>query len=262
MTQKIFTILTFILWILLAQSNLAFASYSDGAKAYKKGDFETAFAVWEPLAQKGNANAQFKLGGMFAKGKGVIKNIETAFVWYSKAAFNGHKRAAYNKAFMLTKGMGTPKDEKEAFNIYHRLAANGDVIEAQHAVAVAYAKGAGVRQDFKLAKKWYDKAALSNYITTQIDLSDFLLASSDPEYRLMAIFWIEVACIQGNSKAMKRAQHLYKSGVNKENLMVHYENAIFTWLMGLPSLTLSHCMRVNAVTLHSVLLTSPDIDLA
>ena len=45
------------------------------------------------LAQKGNAEAQFKVGEMYEAGRGVEKNMEEAMKWINKAAAQGNKAA-------------------------------------------------------------------------------------------------------------------------------------------------------------------------
>ena len=40
-------------------------------EAYDKGDYETALKEWRPLAEQGNAKAQFNLRFMYRNGKGI-----------------------------------------------------------------------------------------------------------------------------------------------------------------------------------------------
>ena len=44
--------------------------------AYKKGDYATALREWEPLANQGDADAQFSLGVMYANGEWVPQNYK------------------------------------------------------------------------------------------------------------------------------------------------------------------------------------------
>ena len=43
----------------------------DALRAAQGGDFKTAFELWKPLAEQGNAMAQFNLGVMYDNGEGV-----------------------------------------------------------------------------------------------------------------------------------------------------------------------------------------------
>ena len=45
--------------------------YDAGSEAYRAGDYATALAEWRPLAEQGDADAQYNLGRMYSQGKGV-----------------------------------------------------------------------------------------------------------------------------------------------------------------------------------------------
>src|SRR4030095_12663603 len=47
------------------------AVFEEGIQAYKHGDYATAARAWLPLAQQGDARAQFLLGSLYAQGYGV-----------------------------------------------------------------------------------------------------------------------------------------------------------------------------------------------
>ncbi len=49
----------------------AWADFDAGVAAYDSGDYETAFREFKPLAEQGDAHAQFNLGYMYHKGEGV-----------------------------------------------------------------------------------------------------------------------------------------------------------------------------------------------
>jgi hypothetical protein len=46
----------------------------DGLAAYGRGDYATALQEWLPLAEQGDAVAQYNLGVMYANGWGVPEN--------------------------------------------------------------------------------------------------------------------------------------------------------------------------------------------
>ncbi len=74
----------------------AWADFSDGVAAYDRGDYATAFSEWKPLAEQGNAGAQFNLGVMYYKGRGVPQDYAEAVKWYRKAAEQGNAGAQFN----------------------------------------------------------------------------------------------------------------------------------------------------------------------
>ncbi len=50
-----------------------------------------ALREWQPLAEAGNAEAQFNLGLFYALGRGVAPNDVQAFAWLTVALENGAK---------------------------------------------------------------------------------------------------------------------------------------------------------------------------
>lgn len=61
-----------------------------GVAAYDSGDYRTALRLLRPLAISGNAKAQYYLGQMYLKGRGVIKSQMQASDWIGKAAAQGY----------------------------------------------------------------------------------------------------------------------------------------------------------------------------
>ncbi len=64
----------------------AWAGFDEGVAAYDRGDYATAIREWRPLAEQGNADAQFFLGFMYYKGRGVPQDYAQAHMWYNLAA--------------------------------------------------------------------------------------------------------------------------------------------------------------------------------
>ena len=52
--------------------------FQKGLAADKRGDYATAIREWRPLAEQGNADAQYNLGVMYDNGHGVPQNILAA----------------------------------------------------------------------------------------------------------------------------------------------------------------------------------------
>ncbi|HHF0414731.1 sel1 repeat family protein [Haemophilus influenzae] len=75
--------------------------------AYEQSDYQTAFKLWLPLAEQGDAKAQFNLGVMYDDGLGVKQDDFEAVKWYRKAAEQGnaHAQALLGFAYLLGKGV-------------------------------------------------------------------------------------------------------------------------------------------------------------
>ena len=50
------------------------ADFDRGVVAYESGNYATALREWTPLAEQGLVEAQYNLGQMYYKGKGVPKD--------------------------------------------------------------------------------------------------------------------------------------------------------------------------------------------
>ncbi len=64
----------------------AWAGFDEGVAAYTSGDYATALREWRPLAEQGDAKAQYNLGLMYAKGEGVPQEFVQAHMWFNIAA--------------------------------------------------------------------------------------------------------------------------------------------------------------------------------
>lgn len=91
------------------------SAYNDGLLASEEGDYPTAVAKWQPLADQGDAAAQFNLALMYHRGLGVALNEATAVKWYQKSAENGYSRAQEFLAVAYREGwFGLKKDLQKA----------------------------------------------------------------------------------------------------------------------------------------------------
>ncbi|HDX8364751.1 MULTISPECIES: sel1 repeat family protein [Aeromonas] len=68
----------------LLLAGLCFGVTTAQAKAWRNAPF----AEVQQAAEQGDYFAQFRLGEMYAKGRGVAQDHELAYVWYSVAAAN------------------------------------------------------------------------------------------------------------------------------------------------------------------------------
>ena len=110
------------------------------------------------MAEHGDAQAQFNLGGMYANGEGVAQDAKQAVAWYRKAAEQGHAGAQSNLGAMYANGEGVAQDLKQAVAWYRKAAEQG-MVDAQYSLGLEYAKGEGIAQDYKQAYIWASVAA-------------------------------------------------------------------------------------------------------
>jgi len=118
-------------------------SLDEGVDAYRNGDYATTLENFEPLAEQGDASAQYNLGVMYANGEGVPQNASTAVEWYRKAAEQGHASAQNNLGLMYANGEGVPQNASTSAEWYRKAAEQGDA-DAQFKLSASYYLDEGV----------------------------------------------------------------------------------------------------------------------
>ena len=112
--------------ILLLCSSIARADdIDDGVKAYDEGNYAQAIELFLPLANQGDAAAQFYLGLMYANGKGVTQDHKEAMKWYRLAAAQGDTDAQHNLGEMYFNGHGVTQDYVRAHMWFNLAASQG-----------------------------------------------------------------------------------------------------------------------------------------
>jgi len=109
-------ILGLALSLLLGSGVLAAATdYDKGYSAWFRGDHKAALEEFVPLAEQGNAKAQFYLGYMYDKGQGLLENHAKALEWITKSAVQGNGRSQNYLGLMYEKGRGVSRDITKAY---------------------------------------------------------------------------------------------------------------------------------------------------
>jgi len=120
--------------LILAQP--ALADVKAGVDAWQQGDYAKAVAIWQPLAQSGDPDAQFNMGQACKLGRGVKTDPSAAIDWYGKAARQGHARAEDNLGLLMFQ----QGDRAGALPYLQRAAERGEP-RAQYIVGTALFNG-------------------------------------------------------------------------------------------------------------------------
>jgi len=197
--------------LLLAPASHA-GPYEDSVAAYDKGDYATAFQKWLPLGEKGDADAQNRLGILYQNAQGVPQDDTQAASWYQKAADQGNSNAQFNLAILYETGKGVAQDYVKALALYRQAAAQGDS-DAINAIGIYYEKGYAVPQDAAKAAQWYRKAAALGNSFAQNNLGVLLENGNGVNEDLaQAAEWYRKAAALGNADAQNNLGILYENG--------------------------------------------------
>jgi TPR repeat protein len=173
-------------------SHGAFArDFEKGFAAYHRGDFKTALKEWRPLAEQGEAVAQYYLGQMYRRGEGVPLDDGKAVKWWRKAAEHGHADAQYNLAWM------------------YRKTAEGGNATSQSSLGLMYYNGDFVPQDYEQAAKWYRRAAEQGNAFGQYKLGRmYFFGQGLKQDSVYAHIWASMAASLGSENG-KKARNIF-----------------------------------------------------
>jgi TPR repeat protein len=73
----------------------AWADFQAGMDANNRGDYATALREWRPLAEQGDALAQYHLGVLYRKGRGVPQDNVQARHWLRNGKFSSSDYGPY-----------------------------------------------------------------------------------------------------------------------------------------------------------------------
>ena len=172
----------------------AWADSQAGVDAYTHGDYATALREWQPIAEQGDAAAQYNLGVLYEKGRGVPQDYTQARQWWEKAAVQGHAKAQFNLGVLYDSGQGVSQDHAIARHWYEKAAAQR-VAKAQFYLGLQSAYGRGVLQDVVQAHMWYSLAAENGYeIATgyRDDLAKQMTPTQIAEAQKLAREWMPI----------------------------------------------------------------------
>ena len=100
--------------------------FQQGFEATERGDYQTAFKLWLPLAEQGNASTQFNLGVMYEDGRGVKQDDVEAVKWYRQAAEQGYVKAQFILGGLYLLGKGVQVNKSLAKEWFGKACDNGN----------------------------------------------------------------------------------------------------------------------------------------
>jgi TPR repeat protein len=173
--------------------------FEDAINALDHLDYATAYRLIKPLAEKGDARAQCKLGIMYDYAQGVPQDMIEATKWFRKAAEQGNAEAQRYLGDKYVGGIGVPQDYVEAAK-WNKKAAEQGIAEAQVYIGMANWGGLGVTQNFVESAKWYRKAAEQGNSSGQWSLGRLYAAGEGVQRNYtLAHMWFNLALSRQSS---------------------------------------------------------------
>ena len=119
--------------------------------------YARAYNIFMTNAREGDADAEYSLGMMYARGQGVPKDYEAALSWFQKAHEKGHKGATYFLGKMYSTGVGVQKDSRAAERLFLKCA--DEDVRAQYEIGLLYFRDDDIPRDLERSAKWMLRAA-------------------------------------------------------------------------------------------------------
>ncbi|HHH12861.1 MAG TPA: sel1 repeat family protein, partial [Thiolapillus brandeum] len=119
---------------------------SSGIAAFEAKHFVQAAELLEPLAEAGEAEAQYRVAIMAQNGLGMVENPLVAYKYMKAAAEAGHALAQHGLAFMYLEGECAEKNPRKAVEWFEKAAEQG-LQGSMTTLAMMYQEGNGVEAD-------------------------------------------------------------------------------------------------------------------
>jgi TPR repeat protein len=130
---------------------------ASGIAAFEGKHFSTATRLLQPLAENGDAEAQFRMAIMSQNGLGMVVNEKQAYQYMLAAAEQDHALAMHGLGFMYMEGECTDKNPAEAANWFQK-ASDAGMQGSMTTLAMMYRDGNGVEKNPEEAKRLFKLA--------------------------------------------------------------------------------------------------------
>lgn len=158
----------------------------------------------EEAANNGDAEACFKLGALYANGRGVKQNSTQARKWLKKAAAKDNNAARTLLGWLYLNDESLGQSDTDAIELLLQAAESGDS-DAQCSLGDIYLEGAaGIEPSPKAMLQWYSSAANQHHPKAQYMLGKLLsegkLITQNDE---AAFQWLTLAIMNQSEPAQK-----------------------------------------------------------
>lgn len=185
-------------------------------QVYDQGETVLARRILTPLGISGDPDAQYLLGVLCGQDESTgtaQQNKTEAFIWFHAAAVQGHSDAQHNLALAYARGEGVEVNLLKAIQWWERAARNGNT-DSQYNLGIMYALGTrGVKQNFQRARAWWFQAARHGDAAAQYNLGALYASKETPFYNsCLAMQWLNESAQNGFARAQAAIKSLEGNG--------------------------------------------------
>ena len=156
--------------------------------------YARAYNIFVTRAREGDADAEYNLGMMYARGQGVPKDYDAALSWFQKAHDGGNRGATYFLGKMYATGVGVQKDSRAAERMFLKCA--DEDVRAQYEIGLLYFRDEDIPRDLERSAKWMLRAANNGHAEAQFMVGQFYKAGAGvPKDMGKAVEWLTSAAL-------------------------------------------------------------------
>ena len=149
-------IVTILTLCIALTSGTAMADLTKARAAINVGDYTAAYHELKPLAEQGDAKAQYSLAFLYDTGLGVDRDYEEAAKWYLKSAEQGVPNAQHNLGVIYAGGKEIPQDLVQAYFWFDVAAAAGwDTAVQNRNVTGSNMTAEQIAEAKRLTQEWF-----------------------------------------------------------------------------------------------------------
>jgi uncharacterized protein len=181
---------------------------TDALIRYVMRDYARAVELLTPLAERGNAVAQLKLGLIYARGEGAPHDGVAALRLLASAAEQGQSEAQFELGVAYRDGLATPVNGKLAMYWLQR-AAEGGAAHACNAIGEMYLDHPDVPRDYAAALVWFLRGAQGDDADSLYNIGvRYLLGQGVIADEIEAYKWFDLAAAAGLGELRDKAVDL------------------------------------------------------
>lgn len=183
----------------LSVQAIAASPLEQGIAALQRGEETNAIKILQPLAVRGDVQAQYYLGLSYGYSPEAAK-------WFLKAAEQGHAKAQYFLYTLYRDGMGVEQDTAQASKWLHKAAVGGSD-SAQYSLGLESA----IAGNHGEAVKWHRLAASQGHDNAQLELARHYWDGQGVERDVArGYMWLQLAAEAGNPTAKEECAFVEK----------------------------------------------------
>lgn len=132
-------------------------------------------------------------------------------MYFQERAQQNYEQSQFQSKQDATQGSAQINTRTDVRQLFEK-ASKGDA-QAQNSLGVMYCNGEGVRQDYKRARSWFEKAAAQGYAKAQVNLGVmYAKGQGVRQDYARARSWYEKAAAQGNAEAIALLGAMHSNG--------------------------------------------------